>query len=187
MILSTSGCPKLDYILTVTLSEGVEGTPASGSYSYEEFTMVNYSYSPKPGYSNLEVYFQGINYPNSGSVAVNGEKYLNVIADKIISPLDIRGFWIGHQYCSSIDFNLEVTFSGGLNSGEAAGMVGQSEANGTGTFTLSSDEKTITFDLAIPSQGITFYFEGTMNGDNKMSGTYYTKPAQWSGTWELHR
>ena len=41
--------------LTVTVDEGVIGTPAAGTYNYPEGTLVNYSYALEDGYFSLAV------------------------------------------------------------------------------------------------------------------------------------
>ena len=59
------------YTLTVTLGEGVTGTPAAGSASYKKNSMVNYSYSLQGGYKDLAVTLDGSPVPASGSVKMD--------------------------------------------------------------------------------------------------------------------
>ena len=115
--------------------------------------MVPYSYSPKTGYHNLKVFYDEEEIPRSVNLTVScGDHLLNTKVEK--KSLDIRGFWTGHQYFSTRDCNQEVTFSGGHNAGVVEGIVGQADdKKGTGTFTLTSDETTITFHLEVVAQG----------------------------------
>ena len=60
-LLLSPGCQTTEdggsgqYTLTVSVSSGVSGNPAAGSYSYVENSFVNYNYSVQAGYKNLTV------------------------------------------------------------------------------------------------------------------------------------
>ena len=48
-ILSSCKFGHPDYTLTVTIGEGITGTPEAGSYVYKEFSEIEYSYTPEEG------------------------------------------------------------------------------------------------------------------------------------------
>jgi hypothetical protein len=61
--LTATATPLDRYTLTVTKGEGVVGTPDSGTTTYDEGTVVNYSYSLQSGYTNLGVTLDGATVP----------------------------------------------------------------------------------------------------------------------------
>ena len=77
LLLKKSKKPE-KYTLTVTVGEGVEGSPASGSYTYRDGENVNYNYSLQSGYSNLTVTLDGNQVSESGSITMNQEHTLSV-------------------------------------------------------------------------------------------------------------
>lgn len=79
-LLINTSCKKsqeaIEYFLTVTLYEGVTGTPESGSYPYTETEEVEYSYSLQDGYTALTVLLDGEEVESSGTVTMAGDHYL---------------------------------------------------------------------------------------------------------------
>jgi tetratricopeptide (TPR) repeat protein len=73
---------KKKQTLNVTVGEGVDGTPAAGSYSYQKGTVVNYNYSQQSGYINLTVKLDGNNAAASGAVTMNDNHSLTCSATK---------------------------------------------------------------------------------------------------------
>jgi len=83
-LLINTNCKKsqdaIEFLLTVSLYDGVTGTPASGSYVYTEQEEVEYSYSLLDGYTALTVLLDGKEVGSSGTVTMNGDHYLVVTA-----------------------------------------------------------------------------------------------------------
>jgi parallel beta-helix repeat protein len=78
------------FTLTIQLTEGVEGTPASGTYTYSDGETVNYNYTLKPGYADLSVTLDGQGVDAAGSVTMGQNHTLNagaeLAADYFVSP-----------------------------------------------------------------------------------------------------
>jgi uncharacterized Zn-binding protein involved in type VI secretion len=73
---------KKNYTLTVTVGEGVTGTPAAGTSTNEKGTVVAYSYSLQSGYENLTVTLDGAAVAASGTVTMNANHALAASAVK---------------------------------------------------------------------------------------------------------
>jgi hypothetical protein len=71
------------YVLTVTTSEGVVGTPAAGVYTYTTITLVNYSYTAASGYANLVVKLNNVPVAPSGLLIMKENLNLSVTATHI--------------------------------------------------------------------------------------------------------
>jgi hypothetical protein len=71
-----------EYTLTVTVGEGVTGTPVAGTSTYKKDTAVNYNYSLKSGYSKLSVTLDGAPIAASGTVTMNADHTLAASATK---------------------------------------------------------------------------------------------------------
>jgi len=70
------------YTLIVLKGTGVDGTPESGNYSYNEGETVVYNYSLKSNYKNLAVTLDGKSVPASGTITMNGNHTLIASATK---------------------------------------------------------------------------------------------------------
>jgi len=68
--------------LTVTVGEGVEGTPVSGSHSYKKGASASYNYSLKPGYTGLIVKLDDTESTTSGSIKMDRNHILTATATK---------------------------------------------------------------------------------------------------------
>ncbi len=73
---------KKNYTLTVTVGEGVTGTPAAGTSTSKKGTVVSYNYSLQSGYSNLSVTLDGATVPASGTVTMNANHTLAASSTK---------------------------------------------------------------------------------------------------------
>jgi hypothetical protein len=101
--VTTSGTIKMDqnhtitasasktYTLTVSKGVGVDGTPSSGTFSYNDGNTVNYSYSLQSGYTNLTVKIDGLDAPASGSFIMNKDRTLTITAGKTYTLTVTRG------------------------------------------------------------------------------------------------
>ena len=73
---------KKDYTLTVSVGEGVTGSPAAGTSTSKKGTVINYSYAKQAGYDNLVVTLDGAPVAASGSVTMNANHALEAKASK---------------------------------------------------------------------------------------------------------
>ena len=108
-LLSCSFFGIPDYELTVTVKDGVQGTPASGQYPYKDLTVVEYKYSPLNPLCAVEVICEGSRLAAEGNVSM----YTNVALEARL--IDIRGIWkITFAYADTAIASIEfaVTFSG---------------------------------------------------------------------------
>jgi len=183
-----TGCPTNgddngngQYTLTVTVSSGVSGTPATGAYSYVENSVISYSYSLQTGYTNLVVTLDGVPMAATGVVTVTGNHVLSVSAEQI----DIRGTWTGlFTYGSSTFFRVD--FSGNTGSGTCGGYFDFVPIGGAGTWTLVGTQ--IDFVLEFPAPyDTTLACSGTLTDENHMNGTWTYTPPGITGTWSLER
>lgn len=98
-----------DYELTVTVKDGVQGTPASGQNSYKDLTIVEYAYTPVNYLHTVEVVYEGTRQAAEGSFTI----YTNVTLEARL--IDIRDIWkITLAYSDTAITSIEfiVTFSG---------------------------------------------------------------------------
>ena len=165
--------------LTVTLTEGVVGTPAAGTYNYPEGTLVNYSYALEDGYFSLAVFLDDELAPSSGTISLAESHTLNVTA---LAGKKVPGTWLlTETYQDEATFNVTATFIGTF----AAGTVTDSDG-GSGTYTFSGS--TVKFNLVFPQ--VTYEYEGTFDDSDTMSGTckrYPTAETVVSGVWKATR
>lgn len=78
--LTALATPLDRYTLTVAKGDGVVGTPDNGATTYDEGTVVNYSYSLQSGYTNLEVKLDGATVPASGAITMSSNHTLTATA-----------------------------------------------------------------------------------------------------------
>lgn len=74
---------KPQYTLTVNVGEGIDGTPTSGSTTYEEGFQVSYSYTARTGFGNLRVLLDGEDVGASGTIIMNRNHTLNVSTESV--------------------------------------------------------------------------------------------------------
>jgi hypothetical protein len=179
-ILKAYADDNLEYKLTVTLKDGVNGTPATGTYYYKQGTQVAYSYALKDGFKSLYVLLNGASTTVSGTVTMSKDNVLYASADVKYSVL---GAWnLSETYNDGSSFNVVLTFAGTLFGGTVSDSDG-----GAGTYEFSDD--TVDFKLVFPD--VTYeYSNGDFTDENTMSGTckrYQDKAAAVSGTWTATR
>lgn len=103
---------KKTYQLTVTVGEGVTGTPEV-SNTYKEGDAAPYSYSLQAGYSNLQVTLDGAPVEPSGVVTMNADHRLSAAAQ--LEPLTFEvqtggvGSVVDIQEESSAVFNVRLS------------------------------------------------------------------------------
>jgi len=136
IFLSLPGCSTSDpsddfqkYELNVVLGEGVTGTPAQGTYPYNEGDTVDYSYELLNNYKNLSVTHNNDEVEASGTITITGVHTLKVLADAIY---DITGIWnFSEEYDDGSIFEVTATFSGSPESGTITDSDG-----GTGVYAV---------------------------------------------------
>ena len=162
------------FTLTVTVGTGVTGTPAAGTYSYNEGDVVDYSYSLASGYTGLSVTVDSTAVTSSGTITMSSLHTLDATSSK---QYDITGTWtLDETYLDGSTFKVSATFVGDLYSGRVTDSDG-----GSGTYTVSSS--TVSFILTYPN--VTYSYSGTLSDDTNMSGTS-TKAnsvSNYTGTW----
>jgi hypothetical protein len=191
ILLLGTGCPATEesagpWTLNVDVGTGVAGSPATGSYSYDDGTMITYDYSLQPKYGNLTVTLDGATVANSGSVNMDNNHDLIARA-----TIDIRNdTWTGvAHHDTEPDWKKYpmryFKFSGGIASGTVFGEI-EGPGNVNGTWTL--DGGAIVISLTI--NGVHVDLVGNLNGTDYMNGTYETIDEHGmdvTGTWYLER
>lgn len=169
------------FTLTVTLTDGVTGTPAKGTYTYALGAVVHYNYSLSDGFANLTATLDGTAIAAaSGTITMNKASVLAVKADRIY---DVRGSWeLRESYDDGSAFAVSAVFSGANDKGAVTDSEG-----GSGTYTLSSG-KNIAFLLDFPD--VTYEYVGSFSDFDTMSGTckrYQTSDKMINGSWTAIR
>jgi len=161
--------------LTVTLADGVIGTPAAGTFNYPQGTLVDYSFSLADGYYNLAVALDGTVVDTSGTITMSENHTLQVEAT---AGKKIRGTWLlAETYDDGSTFNGSATFSGNYASGTVIDSDG-----GSGAYTFIGS--TVAFNLVFPN--VTYEYTGKFSDDDTMSGTckrYQTADNVIRGAW----
>jgi hypothetical protein len=168
LILPLASCGFLgapDYELSVTIEPGVQGSPASGSYTYTELQEVDYKYTPINSLHTVMVLLDGNGSDAEGTVTI----YKNTTL--VARLFDLRGSWAVTYYASDSvsGTTFNITFSG---DDLLAGTF--SDSNGrNGTWNAASG--TLNFNY---SDWESYKFTGALT---TMSGTWTNGSA--SGTW----
>lgn len=180
--LNTYADPDPDaYALTVSVSNGVSGTPTAGTYHYFEGTQIDYNYTLQENYINLTVRLDAEEIENSGTITISQAHTLSAIA---ILHYDIQGTWtMEEQYEDESSFIVTVTFSGDSQGGTVVDSDG-----GIGTYTV--DGTHATFTLEFPN--LTYEYTGLFTTEDLMSGNSNrivsggtTSPGIWMATRSL--
>jgi hypothetical protein len=161
---------KPDYTLTVTKTDGVDGTPAAGAVKYSKGTIVNYAYTAQPGYA-IKVTLDGAVVNNSGSITMDKDHALAAT-----SSYDIRGAWnLTFSWGGANPGHTVINFSGTPTSGHFAEADYGPEI--AGTYTVNG--ATVTW---IWSNSIHTTYTGTLSNTSTMAGTM-TRDVGTPGTW----
>jgi hypothetical protein len=147
------------YRLSVSVSTGAVGTPATGSYYYDAGEQVNYNYSLENGYTNLRVSLDGANIGTAGTITISKNHALYVYAEK---EYYIQGSWtLAEKYEDGSSFTVTVTFTGETESGTVVDSDG-----GAGTYTVSGAN--VSFIIEYPE--VIYEYTGFFSEEGKMSG-----------------
>lgn len=98
-----------NFMLFVSLDEGVEGSPGQGEHAYEDLSTVSYSYRAALEGSTLEVYLNETRLSGEGSFTMYSSANLRA------GIIDIRGTWkmeMTWTLSSDVNFDYEITFDG---------------------------------------------------------------------------
>lgn len=178
------------YTLTVSLSTGVVGTPAAGSFNYSSGSVISYNYTLESNsYINLQVTIDGNPVGAAGSITMDRAHTLDVTADFVTATYDVRGNWVGTNTDSNGDPDpFDVTFSGtSALSGTTSGWVDDPSSGGTGTYSVTGIS--IEFSLWYGSVR-NFQVTGSFSNQDQMSGSWvWTNQSgdKFYGTWILNR
>ncbi|MEI6614232.1 MAG: hypothetical protein WCL37_04995 [Chrysiogenales bacterium] len=164
-----------EYALTVTVTDGISGTPTAGTFNYGQGSLVNYSYAIEDGFFDLVVTLDGVTVESSGTITMSAAHKLSASAT---AGKNIRGTWLLRElYDDGSSFEVTATFSGAY----AAGSVIDSDG-GSGAYTLTG--ATVAFTLVFPA--VNYEYSGSFSDNDTMSGTckrYQTADSVIRGTW----
>ncbi|HSQ35275.1 MAG TPA: hypothetical protein VLQ89_04705 [Candidatus Binatia bacterium] len=161
------------YTLTVSLGANASGTPAATT-QYPRGAVVSYSYTAASGYG-LDVKLDGVTVPASGTIPMNNDRTLTVVAD----PLDIRGTWQLSMFYLDPDYYIynytsTWTFVGTRENGTFTEVAGT--MTNYGTYSVTGLENVwFKYDNAGD------IFVGKITG-RYMSGTF-ANGSTYNGTW----
>jgi hypothetical protein len=158
-----------DYELTVTVKDGVKGTPESGQHPYKDLASVEYSYTADNYLHTVEVIYDGSQIAASGTLTM----YNNVALEARL--VDIRDVWTVKMYSSGGGFLIafDVTFSGT----DILGGTFRDTRGLGGTWDGASNKITMTYEY-----WENFVLTGTLFS---MSGTWANGDA--TGSWSATR
>jgi hypothetical protein len=165
--------------LTVTVAAGVSGTPATGTFTYPQGAVVNYSYALAEGYTALSIQLDGAQVISHGTITMSAAHSLVVSATV---KYNVQGTWaLAETYLDGSSFHVNATFSGNY----VQGTVSDSDG-GSGAYTYN--DATIEFTIVFPD--VTYEYSGSFSDANSMSGTckrYKTSDNVVSGSWTATR
>jgi hypothetical protein len=174
LILSLAGCNFFglpEYELSITVEEGVTGTPVSGVQVLADLTVVEYAYTPLNALHTVEVFADTARLAASGTVTM----YKNITLSARL--FDIRAAWdmIVYNADSTTKATFTITFSGA----DILGGTFQDSRGHAGTWKAASNVIKIVY-----SDWESYSFTGTlfdMNGswsNGDVTGTWSASRAQ---------
>jgi hypothetical protein len=160
-----------DYELTVTVKDGVQGTPDSGQHSYKDLTVVDYAYTPVNYLHTVEVYYEGSLLSSSGTITM----YTNSALEARL--VDVRDTWTVQMFNAAGTFliSFDVTLSGN----DILGGTFSDTRGLSGLWDGASNKITITYD-----NWESYILVGTLSS---MSGIWTNGSTDVSGTWSATR
>ncbi len=166
-----TGCKAIanpEYSITIEISEGIEGTPAPGTYIHKEFDKIDYKYKSTDENVQVELLVNGTKKALEGTFVV----YNNFTVS--VRRIDIRDTWeFSYLKEDGTTGNMDITFSGDtIFSGKFTDSRGYN-----GVWTVANDDLTMTY-----SDWFDYVFTGKIS---IMTGTYKGKGL--SGSWKAAR
>ena len=182
----SSGCSTSEEVteptdpkLSVTVGDGVQGTPETGDYYYTEGTVVEYQYTLEEYYSDLEVTIEGEPVATSGTITMDANYSLRATAQP---RYEIVGTWdMTEEYEDGSSFQVTLTFTGTNETGTVTDSQG-----GSGTYTVN-EYHFAEFTLDFPE--VSYEYGGYFDGSHTIAGTCErTTPANiFTGTFTATR
>lgn len=126
-----------DYELTVTVGNGVQGSPENGPHVYQDLTKVDYAYTAVNPLHTVEVIYDGVQTYSSGTITI----YTSVTLEARL--VDIRDAWTLTLYDTSNNklIEAEITFAGA----DVLGGTFSDSRGLTGSWDGTSNVVTITY------------------------------------------
>jgi len=169
LLFSCNNFGSPDYTVTITLGPGTYGIPAAGTYTHQEFDVIEYSYGALEGAAFPEVKINDKLYQSWGSVTVYSTLKIDVY------QRDIRKTFHFTLTLDSTDiYNFDLTFAGdSLISGTFTDSYGHH-----GDWLMTGENITITYqdwyDFVLT--GAVSTWTGSWTG-NSLSGTWSAEAA----------
>lgn len=98
---------KPRYTLTVNVGEGIDGTPPSGTNTYDEGFLVSYGYTARTGFGNLRVLLDGNEVEPSGTITMDRNHTLTVTTEAVGFETDRDSMEIQERQQGT--FNVRLT------------------------------------------------------------------------------
>jgi hypothetical protein len=171
LLLLLAGCNpfrQMQYNLSVTVEDGVKGTPTSGVQALDELTEVEYNYYPENVLHTVEALIDGAQLVAGATITIYKDTTL------VARLVDIRGAWT----MTSTDANgVKTTFTVTFSGPDVLGGTFIDDQGHAGTWTGPSNKVTITY-----GNWEAYVYTGELFS---MLGTYANGSA--SGTWSASR
>ncbi|MCU0284842.1 MAG: hypothetical protein MUF15_00460 [Acidobacteria bacterium] len=169
MILPLGSCKNLgipDYKLTIVIENGVQGTPAPGTYTYKELETIDYKYTAINTTYLVEVLVNETRRLSEGQFIMYTD--LNVVS-RIFDIRDTWDFTLDKTTDSSVaKREFTVTFTG---NDPLSGQFTDSNSH-TGTWLIENSKLTMTysnwFNYTLTSDSV-LSMGGTWSGEGKTS------------------
>lgn len=153
----------VDYELNITIEEGTAGTPEAGTYTYEEFTKIDYMYHSLEPNVEIEVVLNGNRKEPIGTFIMYRD------LDVVVRVIDMRGEWNVTFTKSGEDTKWVMTIAG-----DSPFLGTFSDDRGYhGTWTVTGNDLKITF-----TDWADYVFTGKLR-DMKGTWTGEEKSGEW--------
>ncbi len=170
LLLGSCNFGTPDYVLNVTIEEGVTGNPDQGDHLYKDLASVDYEYTGIDPIHTVEVFLNGVRQTYTGTFTMYTD--VNLVARLV----DLRGRWnVEMQQTDPVEaFEFEITIDG---AGLTNGTFSDSRSH-NGTWTAVNGVVTITF-----TDWDGYILTGTVY---EMSGTF-SQNGEDKGGWSAER
>ena len=199
LLLSTVHCKQSNevnsgtqYVLTVSISTGVDGSPTNGSFTYDKDHVINYQYTLQNGYGNLRVMLDGNPVNATGTFTMNSNHTLTVTADAAATyALSVNvGTGVNgtpasgnYPYSNGTTVNYSYSLQNGYTNLQV--LLDGNPVNASGTITMDGNHSlTVTADSSGASHDVRGTWQGTMtdaNGDNDLFNVTFSGSDPSSG------
>jgi hypothetical protein len=176
IVLFFNGCKNFgspNYTLTVVIESGAQGTPASGTYTYKDLSVIDYEYTAINPENTIQVLINGGKWSSKSSITMYTDT-------KLVAKLfDIRAKWsmsMKPTLTTDPSYKFNITFVG---TGYLSGTFHDDQGPGLGyigTWTISDGALTIKYSD---------WKDYVLTGDaSSMTGSWTgeSKVGTWSAT-----